>query len=87
MDNPRAKHRDKMTGRRPESAIRQGNWKMIESLETGSVQLYDLATDIGESNDVSATDPEVVNRLRQRLHRWRVESDAPMPQRKDGNRN
>ena len=72
-----------MTGQRPESAMRQGDWKMIESLETGNVQLYDLATDIGESNDVSAAHPEVVNGLRLRLHQWRVNTSAPMPERKD----
>ena len=72
-----------MTGQRPESAMRQGDWKMIESLETGNVQLYDLATDIGEFNDVSAAHPEVVNRLRLRLHQWRVSTSAPMPERKD----
>lgn len=64
-------------------ATRSNQKAMIESLETGSVQLYDLAKDVGESNDVSAANPEVVKRLRQRLHQWRVESNAPMPERKD----
>ncbi len=59
--------------------MRQGNWKMIESLEAGRVQLYDLTRDVGEPNDVSATNPEVVDRLRLRLLQWRVESNAPMP--------
>ena len=71
-----------MAGQRPESAMRRGNWKLIESLETGDVQLYDLATDIGESNDVSAAHPEVVASLRKRLQNWRDETDAPMPERK-----
>ena len=71
-----------MAGQRPESAMRRGNWKLIESLETGDVQLYDLATDIGESNDVSAAHPEVVANLRKRLQSWRDETDAPMPERK-----
>ncbi len=74
-----------MTGTRPESAMRSGDWKMIESLETGSVQLYDLATNIGESNDVSAANPEVVEQLRQRLHQWRVETNAPMLEHKGDN--
>lgn len=74
-----------MTGTRPESAMRSGDWKIIESLEAGSAQLYDLATDIGESNDVSAANPKVVNQLRQRLHQWRVETNAPMLEHKGDN--
>jgi hypothetical protein len=33
-----------------------------------------------------AANPEVVDRLRQRLDQWRVESNAPMPERKDADR-
>lgn len=72
-----------MEGQRPESAMRRGNWKLIESLETGDVQLYDLATDIGESKDVSAAHPDVVNELRLRLKQWRESTNAPMLQRKE----
>ena len=49
---------------------------------TGPTGLYDLATDIGEANDVSAAHPEVVNGLRLRLHKWRMNTNAPMPERK-----
>ena len=72
-----------MAGQRPESSVRSGKWKMIESLETGAVQLYDLNTDVSEANDVAAAHPEVVSRLRRRLKQWREETNAPMPVRKD----
>lgn len=65
---------------RPESAIRRGRWKLIESLEDGRVQLYDLGRDIGETTDVSAEHPEVVRELRARLAAWRRETGAPMPE-------
>ncbi len=71
-----------MAGQRPATAIRQGDWKMIESLETGEVQLYDLGRDVGEFKDVSEMNPEVVGKLRNRLHTWRADSKAPMPSRK-----
>ena len=38
---------------RPETAIRRGRWKMIKSLETGKIQLYDLYSDLPETRNVS----------------------------------
>jgi len=34
-------------GERPTSAIRRGDWKLIECLETGQRRLYNLAEDVG----------------------------------------
>jgi arylsulfatase A-like enzyme len=39
------------------SALRRGNWKLING------QLYDLATDLGEKKDVSAENPQLVAEL------------------------
>lgn len=46
-------------------AVRSGNWKLhVYRPEEGSVRLlYNLETDIGESDDVSEYHPEVVERL------------------------
>ena len=64
---------------RPESIIRRGDWKLIESLETGKVQLYNLHVDIGETTDVSADHPELVASLKNELRAWWMEVDADMP--------
>ena len=63
-------------GGMPGSAVRVGDWKLIESLEDGSIQMYDLHNDIGETTDVSADEPEIAQRLRGLLHSWYQETDS-----------
>ena len=41
----------------PGGAIRKGPWKLIENFEDGSVELYNLKEDIGETTDVSDGNP------------------------------
>lgn len=60
----------------PGAAIRVGDWKLLERFEDGQVQLYNLAQDIGEQNDLSETMPQKVSELRQQLHNWYKETDA-----------
>ncbi|QDV33678.1 sulfatase [Tautonia plasticadhaerens] len=60
----------------PGGAIREGDLKLIERFEDGRVNLYDLASDPGERLDLAAERPEVVDRLRDRLHRWYEEVGA-----------
>jgi len=68
----------------PGGAIRQGRFKLLERYEDGRVHLYDLATDIGESKDLSAEMPERVRTMRGRLHDWYRDVDAKFLQPKDG---
>jgi len=45
-------------------ALRQGRWKAIRiPMHTGTIELYDLESDLGESQDVSADHPELAKRL------------------------
>lgn len=57
-------------GSRPAGAVRDGNWKLIEQYESGAAELYDLAADPGEKQDVSDAHADVVQRLRADLHHW-----------------
>jgi arylsulfatase A-like enzyme len=57
-------------------AVRDGNWKLVRS-KGKPPELYDLATDIGESKDQSATQPEVVKKLTAELDAWDKELIAP----------
>ena len=41
---------------KPGAAIRQGKWKLVKHFETETSELYDLSTDIGEQQDLSATE-------------------------------
>ncbi|MGC6441405.1 MAG: sulfatase/phosphatase domain-containing protein, partial [Rubripirellula sp.] len=63
----------------PGGAVRSGRYKLLEYYENGAVQLFDLFDDLGERNDLAKEKPEVVNQLRDLLHRWRAEVDAKMP--------
>jgi len=60
-------------------AIRHGRYKLIERFDDGSLELYDVADDISEQNDLSADQPELARQLRQRLADWRTECNAAMP--------
>ncbi len=63
----------------PASAIRMGNWKLIEYFEDGDPELYNLEDDLGETTDLSEERPEIVQRLHDRLVEWRQATDAPVP--------
>ncbi|MCH1409285.1 MAG: DUF4976 domain-containing protein, partial [Verrucomicrobiales bacterium] len=65
-------------GDSPYSAIRSGNYRLIEFHETGDLELYDLKSDIGESNDLSKEKPDKVAKLHTRMKKWREEVGAQM---------
>jgi arylsulfatase A len=63
----------------PVSAIRSGDWKLLEHLEDGKVELYNLREDPSEESDVSSRFPEVAQSLLTDLADWRRQVDAAMP--------
>src|SRR4051812_28268740 len=68
-------------GTTPYSAIRKGDFKLIEFLADMRVELYNLKDDIGEQHDLASRMPDKVEELRNRLHAWREEVAAQMPTR------
>jgi arylsulfatase A-like enzyme len=60
----------------PVSIIRRGSWKLIEFLETGEIELYNLSSDIGETKDESESQPELASNLLAKLREWQVEVGA-----------
>ena len=58
-------------GGKPAGAIREGDWKLIEQYEDGSLELYNLAKDPGERTDLAAAEPARVAALRGKLEAWR----------------
>ncbi|HUG89890.1 MAG TPA: sulfatase [Planctomycetaceae bacterium] len=71
-------------GGMPGGAIRAGDWKLIERFEDGRVQLYNLAADIGERQDLAGKHPDRVAALREKLHVWYREVDAKFLEAKPG---
>jgi arylsulfatase A len=64
---------------KPYGAIRKGDWKLIEFLEDGRLELFDLMSDPYEENDLAKTKPEKAAELLAKLKEWREEVDAQMP--------
>jgi arylsulfatase A-like enzyme len=69
-------------GSGPCSSVRVGDWKLIEWFEDDSAELFNLASDLSEKNDIAAQHPDRVKELRERLHAWRNETGANMPRPK-----
>ncbi len=63
----------------PAGAIRAGDWKLIEFLADGRLELYNLRDDIGERKNLATTRPELAKDLQQKLANWRRKSGARMP--------
>ncbi|WP_281614752.1 sulfatase [Flammeovirga sp. SubArs3] len=72
-------HRDPLFRTRPGSAMRKGNWKLHYYFEDKGVELYDLASDLGEQNNIASQHPEVVKELMAELEQWWKETNAPIP--------
>lgn len=55
----------------PGGAIRDGDFKVLDYFENGSVQLFDLKNDPGEQNNLSESQPTRARELQARLNQWR----------------
>lgn len=65
-------------GGEPGAAVRSGDFKLIEFYETGTLELYDLDSDLGEKHDLAVEMPEKVQELSKLLHDWQEEVGAKM---------
>ena len=50
-------------------AVRLGNWKAVRNGLESPIELYDLATDIGERHDVAAAHPNVIEQVKEIMKR------------------
>lgn len=66
----------------PAAAVRKGDYKLIEFYEDGRKELYNLAKDIGEDQDLSEEMPKKTQELYHTLDKWRQQVDANMPRKK-----
>ena len=68
-----------MHGATPTSAVRAGDYKLIEFFEDGRRELYDLRADPAEKRNLAAERPELVTRLAARLEEFRQDTRALLP--------
>ncbi len=62
-------------------AIRKGDWKLVQYLESGKNsgrKLYNLAKDIGESDDLAMKEPEKMKELEDIWQSWNKELKPPL---------
>ncbi len=64
----------------PAAAMRAGDWKLLEFFEDGRLELYHLADDLGEQQDLSDQHPQKRDALHAKMLQWRQELNAPMPE-------
>jgi len=82
-------------GSRPGAAVRSGDFKLIEFYDTGRKELFNVASDPGESRNLIQDQASIVTDLTARLTEWRTAVQAqmmapnpdyiPNPQGADGN--
>ncbi len=63
----------------PVSAVRAGDWKLLEYHEDSRVELYNLKDDLGETKDLAAKMSDKAEELLRGLRAWRKGVNAPMP--------
>lgn len=63
----------------PVSALREGDWKLLEYYEDGRVELYNLRDDLAESRNLAGAEPRRTQALLHKLHEWREEVGAQLP--------
>ena len=63
----------------PYSIIRDGDWKLIKRYEGNEFELFNLADDLAETNELSGQYPEKVQELNNKLENWLVNTNAKLP--------
>ena len=66
-------------GGTPSSAMREGNWKLVQFYGDNHVELYNLQTDIEERRDLSDAFPERTADMLQLLNYWKKQTNAKIP--------
>ena len=73
-------HYNRVGMNEPHSAIRVGDYKLIDFPVSNRRLLFDLKNDIGESTDLSQAEPILANKLATKLYDYLNSVDAEQPQ-------
>ena len=72
-------HYNRVGMNEPQSAIRLGDYKLIDFPASKRRLLFNLKNDIGESTDLSQIKPDVADHLSQQLNKYLTSVDAEKP--------
>jgi len=75
--------RDQHFRTRPGAVVRMGDWKLIEYFEDGTLELYNLKDDIGETKNLARKMPDKAKELHRVMLDWRRSVNAPVPTEKN----
>lgn len=74
----KASQRPTSTGDYVGSAVRSGNWKLIDFYLQDRIELYDLSNDEGENHNLASEKPEVVKEMMAKIEAWRKDAGVKM---------
>jgi len=63
----------------PMSALRKGDWKIVENLVSGEFELFNLKYDVNEMTDLKFSYLEKTADMKAALSKWQKETQAPNP--------
>lgn len=63
----------------PSSALRKGDYKLIELFESGTIELYDLSKDPAEEQNLAQAETQLAEQLHNELKQWQAALNAPRP--------
>ncbi len=72
-------NRDSLFRTRPGSVVRYKEWKLHYYFENDEVELYNLAEDIGERNNLAQKKPAKTEEMLNYIKNWWNETHAPIP--------
>lgn len=61
------------------TAMRKGDYKAIEFLASGRLEVYDLVNDPKETTNLAETNVQLAESLRKDISAWRAENNIPLP--------
>ncbi len=76
---PTDQGQDPLFRTRPGSALRSGNWKLIQYFEDSEFELYDLTVDPSEKVNVAKQYPAELEVLKAKLFAWQQQIKADIP--------
>ena len=70
-------------GRRAQTAIRQGKWKLVKTWADDLIELFDLTADIGESRNLAGLHREQAQRMQRAMEAFLAEVRAETRRKED----
>ena len=61
------------------SALRKGDWKIVENLVSREFDLYNLKYDVNEMTDLKFSYQKKAGEMKEALEKWQASTHAQMP--------